>query len=115
MKKKIVFGLMIFLCIITFLATSSSAVFTPSSINTDTVNLISEKMKDAKNASVFEANQSIELTDETINGNVFLLARDVMVKSKTINGDLFVCAQNVEISEDTIINGNVFNPCIARQ
>ena len=108
MKKKIVFGLMIFLCIITFLATSSSAVFTPSSINTDTVNLISEKMKDAKNASVFEANQSIELTDETINGNVFLLARDVMVKSKTINGDLFVCAQNVEISEDTIINGNVF-------
>lgn len=108
MKKKVLLGLIIFLIAVTvvsncFAATSKSLV-----VDADKLLVMSEKIKDAKNASVFEAKTVVNLEGDTVYGNVFIFGRDVTIKSEIINGDLFVCAQNVEIDEETQVNGNAF-------
>lgn len=109
MKKKVILGLIIFFMLITVVS-NCFAVVTPGSLDLapEQLLIVSEKMKDAKNASVFEANTTVDLSGDTVNGNVFILGRDVTIKDEVINGDLFVCAQNLEINENTQINGNVF-------
>lgn len=109
MKKKLILGLIIFFMVIAAVS-NCFAVVTPGSLDlgAEQLMLVSEKMKEAKNASVFEANTSVDLSGDTVNGNVFIVGRDVTIKGEVINGDLFVCAQNLEIDEDTQINGNAF-------
>ena len=110
MKKKIFFGLAIFLIAVTCIISNCFAVTTPGSLNSDADRLLimTDKMKEAKNATVFEANTVVNLEGDTVYGNVFIFGRDVSIKNEVINGDLFVCAQNVEIDEETQINGNTF-------
>lgn len=110
MKKKFFLGAVLFLIVTLCMASSCFAVFGSDSLNlnSDTLSLVSSKMKEAKNVTVFESNQKIEWSDETVNGNVFLLGQDVILKKSVINGDLFVAAQNVEIGEDVVINGSAF-------
>ncbi len=110
MKKKVFLGVVLFLIATLFMASSCFAAFSTDSLdlNSDTLSLVSSKMKEARNATVFESNQKVEWSDETVNGNVFLLGQDVSLKKSVINGDLFVAAQNVEIDEGVVVNGSAF-------
>ena len=110
MKMKVFFGLSVFLIAVTCLISNCFAATTTNSlgIDADKLLIMSDKLKDAKNATVFEANTVVNLEGDTVYGNVFILGRDVTIKGEVINGDLFVCAQNVEIDEDTQVNGNTF-------
>lgn len=110
MKRKVVFGLVVFLIMISVVANCFATSVDPNSFNVDSdeLRLISEMIKDVKNASVYELKQEVTLSGETVYGNVYLFGRDVTVKDETIVGDLFICAENVELSEDVVVDGNVF-------
>ncbi len=80
----------------------------------DYANIVNDGFEDftseqtTREATLYKADEKIELKDEIINGSAYLLGKNVNLKSEIINGDLFICANTVELDEDTIINGNCF-------
>lgn len=118
MKKRIIVGTVILTIIVIFGISTAFATevtttepitmdYTPI-VNGDIATHAMEISDNAKEDSIYKANEKIELNNEVVNGNVYLFGNNITIQNETVNGDVFIFANNVEITSNTVINGNLY-------